>query len=59
MPSMKIPAHWTPSEALAVFEFIDEIRDQIWNAYGPEIQAQLQEDQASLRLQCSDEDLDF
>ena len=59
MPSMKIPEHWTANEALTIFEFIDELRDQIWNAYGPEIQAQMQADQTSDRQQCSDDDLDF
>lgn len=29
----KIPDEWSPREALAVYEFIDEIRDAIWNRY--------------------------
>jgi len=37
--SFKIPAHWTDEEALIVFEFIDDIRDQIWWHYGPQIQS--------------------
>jgi hypothetical protein len=35
------PPHWTPDEALAVFEFVDMLRDQIWNLYGTDIQAAL------------------
>jgi len=34
-----IPDHWTDKEALVVFEFIDEIRDQIWVHYCPQIQS--------------------
>ena len=33
-----IPDHWTDEEALVVFEFIDEIRDQIWDHYCLQIQ---------------------
>ena len=33
-----LPAHWSPSQALAVFECIELLRDQLWLAYGPEIQ---------------------
>jgi hypothetical protein len=28
-----IPAYWTPEQALAVFEFLDDLRDMIWNHY--------------------------
>jgi len=29
----KAPDHWTPDQALAVYEFIDEMRDAIWERY--------------------------
>jgi hypothetical protein len=32
-----IPDDWTPREALAVYEFIDEIRDAIWDRYELEL----------------------
>ena len=32
-----IPDYWTPREALAVYEFIDELRDEIWNRYELEL----------------------
>ena len=32
-----IPEHWTAREALAVFEFINTIQDEIWNRYGLEL----------------------
>jgi hypothetical protein len=41
---VELPAHWTPDQALAVFEIIDLLRDQLWAAYGPAIQHALRED---------------
>ncbi|HEY6510852.1 MAG TPA: hypothetical protein VI032_02675 [Burkholderiaceae bacterium] len=35
---MHLPSHWSPRQALAVFECIELIRDQLWLAYGPDIQ---------------------
>jgi hypothetical protein len=33
-----LPSHWSAEQALAVFECIELIRDQLWLAYGPDIQ---------------------
>ena len=44
---VELPAHWTPEQALAVFEVIDMLRDQLWTAYGPEIQRALREDRVT------------
>ena len=38
---LAIPDHWTPEIALAVFEMIDDLRDQIWSKYAADIQAEL------------------
>ena len=38
---IEIPDHWNPAIALAVFEFIEDLRDQIWSRYGPVIQDEL------------------
>lgn len=38
MRPFNIPDYWTDDEALAVFELIDEIRDQIWDHYRLQIQ---------------------
>jgi len=35
---LEIPDHWTPETALAVFELIDDLRDQIWSRYAIDIQ---------------------
>ena len=44
---VEIPATWTPEQALAVFELLDEIRDKIWSRYGSRLQDLLQEQQTS------------
>ena len=33
-----ISAEWTPEQACAVFELLDDLRDAIWNQYAPDIQ---------------------
>jgi hypothetical protein len=40
---LHLPEHWTPAEALAVFELLDLLRDHLWLQYGPDIQQALQE----------------
>jgi hypothetical protein len=40
-----IPAHWSPEEALAVFELLDDLRDKIWDHYGLPLQQLLAEQQ--------------
>jgi hypothetical protein len=32
-----IPAYWTPEQALAIFEFLDDLRDAVWNHYRMQI----------------------
>ena len=32
-----IPTYWSPEEALAIFEFVDEMRDLIVAVYGPRL----------------------
>jgi len=39
--SIDIPDQWTDAEALAVFEFIDSIRDHIWDHYCWQIQTEV------------------
>jgi len=45
--NVEVPATWTPEQALAVFELIDEIRDKVWSRYGDQLQDLLQEQQTS------------
>ena len=34
----ELPSHWSPKQALAVFECLELMREQLWLAYGPGIQ---------------------
>lgn len=36
-------ANWSPEQALAVFELLDDLRARIWSRYCDELQALLQE----------------
>jgi len=38
---LEIPDHWTPETARAVFELINDLRDQIWSRYAIDIQDEL------------------
>lgn len=38
-----IAADWTPEQALAVFELVNDLRERIWQQYALQIQAQLQQ----------------
>ena len=40
-----IPDTWTPEQALAVFELLDDLRDRVWTVYGCRMQTLLQEQQ--------------
>jgi len=43
--SVTIPDTWTPEQALAVFELVDELRETIFALYGCQMQDLLQEQQ--------------
>ena len=45
--TLDIPATWTPEEALAVFELIDELRDKICALYNHQLQALLQQQRSN------------
>jgi len=42
-----IPTTWTPEQALAVFELLDDLRDRLWALHGRQIQDLLQQEQGS------------
>jgi hypothetical protein len=57
-----IPTYWSPEAALAIFEFVDEMRDIILGVYGTHIQnAALQRGQPALteRVAITDDELPF
>ncbi|MGH7188926.1 MAG: hypothetical protein ACRET0_01510 [Steroidobacteraceae bacterium] len=43
--AVTIPTLCTPEQALAVFELLDALRDQVWGLYGRQIQALLRDQQ--------------
>ncbi len=36
-PNPYIPDHWSPEQALAVYEFLDELQERIRDRYGEQI----------------------
>jgi hypothetical protein len=57
------PTKWTPAQAYAVLEVLDEIRDWIWLVYGSQILQELRRDcavtKAANLANLSDEDVPF
>jgi hypothetical protein len=47
--TVEVPVTWTPEQALAVFELLDELREKIWTRYGNQMQELMAEQQ-----QCPD-----
>ena len=44
-PTPLIPDHWSPEQALAVYELFDELRDRVWDRYRDSIIKQIQTEQ--------------
>ena len=48
-PALRLPEHWSPEQALAVFECLQALRAALWDTYGEQAQqawlAQLQPEQ--------------
>ena len=40
---LDIPANWTPEQAFAVVELLDDLRDRIWAHYGLQLLDQYRE----------------
>jgi hypothetical protein len=58
---LAIPTYWTPEQAIAVFELIDDLRDQIWSIYQTDLQQmiRLQRQPAPIDPLEIDDDLPF
>jgi hypothetical protein len=41
LPDPKIPDYWTAEQALAVYEFLDELRERVSDRYGEQITERL------------------
>ena len=45
--SFTLPTHWTPQQALAVVELIDDLRELIYRNYLPQIQKAMRQDRSA------------
>lgn len=64
MTEMKIPDYWTAEQATAVFEFVDDIREQILIQYRLQIMEYLRDERChdfnpSTDVSIDEEDLPF
>jgi hypothetical protein len=56
--SVPLPTHWSPEQAVAVFEILDELREHIWARYGPQIQQVLRDERSTAAAAAHDIDID-
>ena len=42
-----MPTDWSPEQAVAVFEILDELREQVWARYGLQIQQVLRDQRST------------
>ena len=56
--SITLPTHWTPEQAVAVFEILDELREHVWARYGVQIQQVLRDERSTADLATGDIDID-
>jgi hypothetical protein len=56
--TVEIPRSWTPEEALAVFELIDDLRDKVWALYNLQLKDLLRQQRAPRREDGDDTTLD-
>jgi hypothetical protein len=45
--SITLPTDWSPDQAVAVFEILDELREHVWARYGLQIQQVLREQRST------------
>ena len=44
---MTLPTDWSPKQAVAVFEILDELRERVWAHYGLQIHQVLREERCT------------
>ncbi len=42
LPNPYIPDFWSPEQALAVYDFLDDLRERVWDRYGEQITERMQ-----------------
>jgi len=50
-PTPNIPDDWSPEQALAIYQFLDALRERVWDRYQDQIIAQF-------RTECGGEEKD-
>jgi hypothetical protein len=53
-----LPTHWSPEQAVAVFEILDELREHVWAHYGLQIQQVLRAERAAAVRATDDTSID-
>ncbi len=48
MTQLPIPDDWTPEQALAVYDFVDALREAIWTRYQIQLINLMREDRVSV-----------
>ena len=43
-----LPSDWSPEQAAAVFEILDELRERVWARYGRQIQQVMREQRSTV-----------
>ena len=59
---LPIPTYWTPEQAIAVFELVDDLRETIWSIYQIRLQDLTRQQRQSAvidRIEIDDDDLPF
>src|SRR5450631_3018125 len=59
---LAIPTYWTPEQAIAVFELVDDLREQIWSIYQTDLQQMIRQQRQLAPidpLEIDDDDLPF
>jgi hypothetical protein len=56
--SITLPTDWSPEQAVAVFEILDELREHVWACYGLQIQQVLRDERATAVHAAGDIDID-
>ncbi len=56
--SITLPTHWSPEQAVAVFEILDELREHVWARYGLQIQQALRDERGTAVPAAHDIDID-
>ena len=56
--SITLPTHWSPEQAVAVFEILDDLREHVWARYGMQIQQVLCDERGTAVPAAGDIDID-